>query len=93
METSLGVIPSLEVIQKVRHSQNGIFWPSYSHVILCHFILKRSSPLCHSPKSDNPWDDKKVFCIYGCFRISYYVKKVGRSEIEVLTYVCSRFYV
>ena len=59
-------------IQKVCHLHNGIF----RHSPVSHFVnFALLPPMRYSPKMKNYGvREKKIFCIYGCFSISRYIK-------------------
>ena len=65
-------------IQKLCHLHNGVF-----HFIrLCHtFLILTLSPLLsYSPKITNYGvREKKIFCMYGCFNVSRYIKGGKKS--------------
>ena len=45
------------------------------HIMLCHFFSDSPPPMCHSLKRQTMAGSKrKLFCIYGCLSISYYIK-------------------
>ena len=58
------------VIQKVRHLHNVIFY----FINLCHSLSFYSitTPVLFTNKL---WNEKKNFCIYGCFRVQRIISK------------------
>ena len=67
------------VIQKVYHLYNGIFLP-FTCVTLCQFYSLSS--LSYSLKITNyGMREKKIFCIYGCFNLSRYIKEGKKSHL------------
>ena len=69
-------------IQTTCHLLNGIFHSIPFHLCNNLLILLCRLPLCHSLKITNyGMGEKKIFCIYGYFSVSTYVKRGRKSHL------------
>ena len=73
----MSLVFTLVIIQKLRHSENGIFY-RLPHVTLCHFCPILPT-LCHSLQIDKLWHEVKN------------LERKGQKKL-VLTYARTHFY-
>ena len=73
-------------IQKVCHFHNDIFHSTH----LCHTLPTLLSHLPCVIKNTEVWNEKmKIFCIYGCFIVSSYIKGGRKSHETALNTTAS----